>query len=264
MAQFSQNTSDSQNLSLSSIPLAPITIHDLYEMIYRLVGGILLYVVIFHDGLYFSANSIISLFFNGLFPNTLFGNIFLLTFLLSLSLIATYFFSFMNISLYLLFYLSKQFKTDSMFYKLIIVIIDFFFPRVIPEDDDEEEKNFSKGIEYLYSKVINSRTKDIPSPISASNFFEIIKDYVQSKTSDLSDRRDIGLVNLGECIFMSVLVLDYRLFFEKKYILLILLMCFNLIVLNSIKKDIEYTRNSVLTKFYSMVLFRDTENKSVD
>lgn len=244
----------------SNISLPSLTIDDFYEFLYRLIGGLLLYISIFSDNLDFSRNNIFNLFLNdSLINSSLFGNIFLIIFLLTLSIVLTQFFVFINIFNYLLFYLGKQFKEDSFFYKLTFFIRKSFFPMAIISGDDKYDKNFSDGVQYLYNLALskNVEVAKIPKPISSYDFFEIINEYMKNKKRQSYQNRIEGKLNFVKCIFISIFILFVRSLFVEDYLISFFLFFFDLIILNSIKKYVEDSRKETLINFYSHQLFKD-------
>lgn len=241
----------------SGITSPKMTIDDIYELVYRIAGGILLYIAVFHDSLNFSKDSIFSLFLTNFFSNTLFGNIFLIFFLLVMSLIATYFFGFVNYVNSFLFHFENQFKKGSFLQKTILWVRKGLFPFKIVKDEDDLDVNFKKGLLYLFalSKADNIDLSKIGKPISSRDFFEVINYYVQNKIADSSGRRSAGLIVLTKCMFISVVILNFRFLIAGNYVISFLLLCFAFIIWNSIKNIVEGDRYNVLIKFYSSAFF---------
>jgi hypothetical protein len=260
---MSELAKDSQ--SLKGLPAPTVSVDDLYEVIYRLIGGLVLYVVLFHEGLDFKQKSILKL-FSEQFPIETFFNFIVFVFiLLSLSSLATYFFNFINILNYVLFHIANQFKKDSITNRFFEKLRETFFPTKVFRNDDQYDKNFTKGLYHLYSLSIKeSVDKSVLATISSIDFFGIIAQHVKSTRKYSYNSRMDGLISLGKCLFAAVNILACRYLFIGDYSLFFVFVVFGLIIWNSVKNAVEASRHSLFVMFYSDQLFNkidDSKNK---
>ncbi len=240
--------------SFSDIPSSFLSVEDIYELLYRLAGGSILYVAVFHLGLDFSLESLKELFI----VVSVFDIVFLFVLTFVLSSLASYLFSFVNLINLLLYYIGRQFREESLFQKVTFKLRAMLFPLILWQEDDVYDKNFMKGVQYLYQmNFYEDVDKDeLPKPISRHDFWKILDSNINSGKSSHENGKFAGFLSFFKNLVISLTIISIRFFLQQKYFIAVVFLFFSIMVWNLLKNAIETHTHDVLVNFYSKKLLK--------